>query len=562
MCAVATGPNSIPVSPDWEKRLRMGTERKRTEGPDVGETQQPPADQSHAETTSPIKEWSRRRMDRSGEQNDATTEGDRSQDAGTKELQWWREQRVQEDATPQGTLCSVGMTAVLRVEVAGNQCEALLDTGASRSFISPGAAERLQLRTRKLPEEHVFTVANGAQLRIDRVVKGLTMWCGTARLAGDFLVGPVPYDLVVGLDWLTKHRVAWYFQSDKLRTYVDGQWCDLPVVRATEATQRNGSTQGSRQRTPAEQAYDILAKQVADMTREEATALLRPPTKKYKPPSRGKRKAVIAALSQQVSESAAFVRHPLQGLYVILALPAMETDVALRLVEERQGALCCALVDCSPSNPHRQCLKALPASAYPDDEETSPWPTAKLEYSKFDTWLTSEEAQETPRVILEVLCANRAVFPDKLPTGLPPKRPHDHRILLVPGKLPTKSAIYRMTPEQLLFHNQEIAKLSANGWIGPTYSPICAPTIMVDKRSDETGERKMRMVVNYRELNALTIAPDFPLPPIQTILEMLGGARYFSTLDLESGFHQIRMAKEDRWKTAFRSVMGLFEYKV
>ncbi|CDJ67434.1 OSJNBb0014D23.8 protein, related, partial [Eimeria necatrix] len=76
------------------------------------------------------------------------------------------------------------------------------------------------------------------------------------------------------------------------------------------------------------------------------------------------------------------------------------------------------------------------------------------------------------------------------------------------------------------------------------------------------GERKMRMVVNYRELNALTIAPDFPLPPIQTILEVLGGARYFSTLDLESGFHQIRMAKEDRWKTAFRSVMGLFEYKV
>ncbi|CDJ65372.1 OSJNBa0042D13.18 protein, related, partial [Eimeria necatrix] len=458
-------PNSIPVSPDWGKRLRIGEERERPEGPDVGETQLPLADQSHAETTLQIKEGSRRRLDHSGEQNDATTEGDRPQDTSTKELQWWREQRVQEDATPKGTLCSVGMTAVLRVEVAGNQCEALLDTGASRSFISPGAVERLQLRTRKLPEEHVFTVANGAQLRIVRVVKGLTMWCGTARLAGDFLVGPVPYDLV---------------------------------------------------RTPAEQAYDILAKQVADMTREEATALLSPPSKRYKPPPRGKRKAVVAALLQQTSESAACIHHPLQGLNVILALPAMESDVALRLMEEWQGALCCVLVEASPSNPHRQCLKALPVSAFPDDEETSPWPTAKLEYSKFDTWLTSEEAQETPRVILDVLCTHRAVFPDKLPTGLPPKRPHDHRILLVPGKLPTKSAIYRMTPEQLLFHKQEIAKLSANGWIGPTYSPICAPTIMVDKRSDGTGER----------------------------------------------FHQIRMAKEDRWKTAFRSVMGLFEYKV
>ncbi|CDJ56886.1 hypothetical protein EMWEY_00026150 [Eimeria maxima] len=53
------------------------------------------------------------------------------------------------------------------------------------------------------------------------------------------------------------------------------------------------------------------------------------------------------------------------------------------------------------------------------------------------------------------------------------------------------------------------------------------------------------MVVNYREINALTVAPDFPLPPIATILEMLGGAKYFSSLDLESGYHQIRMARED-----------------
>ncbi|CDJ52917.1 hypothetical protein EBH_0053470 [Eimeria brunetti] len=339
-------------------------------------------------------------------------------------------------------------------------------------------------------------------------------------------VGPVPYDLVVGLDWLTQHRVAWYFQSDKLRTYVNGQWCDLPVVRAKDVNQQNGGTQGVRQRTPAEQAYDALARQIGGMTREEASALLRPPPKRYKTPTKGRRKAVVAALIQQATESAACIRHPFQGLYAMLDFPAVETNVALRLVEERQGAPFCVLVETSHSNPQQQSITAPPASALSHEEETSPF------------------------------------FPDKLPTGLPPKRPHCHRILLVPGKLSTKSAIYRMTPEQLQFHKQEIAKLLANGWIGPTYSPICAPTIMVYKRSDGTGARKMRMVVNYQELNALTIAPDFPLPPIQTILEMVGGAQYFSTLDLESGFHQIRMAKEDRWKTAFRSVMGLFEYTV
>ncbi|CDJ52037.1 hypothetical protein EBH_0002660 [Eimeria brunetti] len=515
MCTVATGPSSIPVSPDWGKKLLGREMQVNAEGQDVDENQQPLAVQSHAGTTLLIEEGLTRKRDYSSELDGDAAEGDCPQDTSTKEPQWWLEHRPQEDTTSKGTLCSVGMTAILRVEVAGSQCEALLDTGASRSFIIPGAVERLRLKVWRLPEECVLAVANGAQLRIDLVAKGLTMWCGATRLAGDFLVGPVPYDLVVGLDWLTNRRVAWYFQSDKLPTYVNGQWCDLPVVLANDVKQRNGSTQGIRQRIPAGQAYDILAKQVAHMTREEATALLRPPPKRYKAPSKGRRKAVVGALIQQATQSTACIRHPLQGLYAILALPAMESNVALRLMEEWQGALCCVMIETSPPNFQPMCFKA---PEFSGGEETSPWSTAKLEYSQFDTWLTSAEARATPRAILEVLCAHRAVFPDKIPTGLPPNRPHDRRILFVPGKLPTKSAIYRMTPEQLQFHKQEIAKMSANGRFGPTYSPICAPTIMIDKHSDGTGERKMRMVVNYQELNALTIAPDFPLPLFKRFL--------------------------------------------
>ena len=137
-------------------------------------------------------------------------------------------------------------------------------------------------------------------------------------------------------------------------------------------------------------------------------------------------------------------------------------------------------------------------------------------------------------------------FSPRTASWLAAKRPYDRHILFVPGKLPSKAALYKMSPDQLPFHQQELAKLLDQGWIGPTYSPICAPTIMVDKRDGGAGQRKMRMVINYQELNKLTIAPDFPLPSAQTILEMLGGARYFSTLDLEAGVHQIRVAKEDR----------------
>ena len=100
--------------------------------------------------------------------------------------------------------------AVLPVEVVGRSCEAPLDTGAPRSFISPQLVDALQLKVRKRSDVCVFTVANGAQLRIDRTVKNLTVGCGRECFTGDYVVGPVPYDIVLGFDWLTKHKVSWY----------------------------------------------------------------------------------------------------------------------------------------------------------------------------------------------------------------------------------------------------------------------------------------------------------------------------------------------------------------
>ena len=78
------------------------------------------------------------------------------------------------------------------------------DSGASKSFFNPKIVDRLPLEPRRLEEECLFTVANGEKLRTDRVVNSLTMWCGDLRLRADLLVVPVPYDLVLGFDWLTE----------------------------------------------------------------------------------------------------------------------------------------------------------------------------------------------------------------------------------------------------------------------------------------------------------------------------------------------------------------------
>ncbi|CDJ53934.1 hypothetical protein EBH_0060520 [Eimeria brunetti] len=416
---------------------------------------------------------------------------------------------------------------------------------------------------RILPKACSFTVANGEVLNIDRVVPRLSMLCGGECFTGDFLVGPIPYEIILGIDWLVNHQVAWYFQSDKLRTYVKGRWCDLPVLRKELKPSTNAPATTEPAKTPADRSYDALAQQVARITAGEAAAFLRLPPKRYKSRHRAGDRVKIKDVLREARKDTEALERALEGLHFVPVLPEAEPDRVVHVPLGRQGSLLCAIVEHYQATTREQDAKsAAVAAPAADDTEDSPWPTAKLTYTEFDNWSRGHEALRLPPQILTVLQQHRLLFPDSLPDGLPPKRTYDHRILLVPGKLPTKAPIYKMPPDHLSYHTKEIARLTAKGWIGPTYSPICAPTIMVDKHDDGSGERKMRMVVNYQALNTLTIAPEFPMRTVHAILDMLGGAKYFSTLDLEAGFHQIRMGKEDRWKTAFPSVQGLFEYKV
>lgn len=100
--------------------------------------------------------------------------------------------------------------------------------------------------------------------------------------------------------------------------------------------------------------------------------------------------------------------------------------------------------------------------------------------------------------------------------------------------------------------NQDIIKSS--------YSPWSAPVWVVPKKLTPTGEQKWRLVSDYRKLNEKTISDRYPIPNIADILDRLGKARYFSTLDLASGFHQIEMNRDDILKTAFTVEGGHYEF--
>ncbi|CDJ35022.1 uncharacterized protein EMH_0023410 [Eimeria mitis] len=274
---------------------------------------------------------------------------------------WWQEGDAAEHAPEyQGSLCSVGRTAVLQLEIVGHRCEGLLDT-----------------------VQELYS----------------SDYCGTTGFVecftGDFLFEPIPYSVILGIDWLVNRKVAWYFQSDKLRTYVNGRWCDLPVLRK-EGKQTQGTLADSEPiKTAADHAYDELARQVAIMTTEEAAAFLHPPSKRYQSRHRAGYRVKIKDILREARKDTAILKRAIEGLHCAVVLPAAEPDRVVHVPIERQGPLLCAIVE-----------------------------------------------------------------------------------------------------------------------------------------------------------------------HMKTVLEMIGGAAYFLTLDLETGFRQIRMEREYRWKTAFRSVQGLFEYKV
>ena len=100
-----------------------------------------------------------------------------------------------------------------------------------------------------------------------------------------------------------------------------------------------------------------------------------------------------------------------------------------------------------------------------------------------------------------------------------------------------------------------MTKLLAANIIRPSVSPWASPIVIVGKKDKTT-----RMCIDFRKVNACSVPNCYPLPQIDDILASLGGAKYFSKMDLKSGYHQIPMSEESRPKTAFITHMGLFEY--
>lgn len=143
---------------------------------------------------------------------------------------------------------------------------------------------------------------------------------------------------------------------------------------------------------------------------------------------------------------------------------------------------------------------------------------------------------------------------------LPPERPYleGHTIPTVEGASPPAKRSYRLTQKEQEEVHKQVTDLLAKGFIEPSTSPYGAPVIFVEK-----ADGSLRMVLDFRALNKITLKRKYPMPNITELFDRLAGASVFSSLDLQQGYNQIRIAPSDIAKTGFIAPgMGQFEWKV
>ena len=141
--------------------------------------------------------------------------------------------------------------------------------------------------------------------------------------------------------------------------------------------------------------------------------------------------------------------------------------------------------------------------------------------------------------------------------ALPRYQPWDHEIELEPGKEPTFGPIYALSEKELKVLREYIDENLKKGFIRESKSPAGYPILFAPKK-----DGSLRLCVDYRKLNDITIKNRYPLPNIGELQDRLGQAKIFTKLDLRGAYNLIRMKEGEEWKTAFRTRYGHYEYLV
>ncbi len=163
------------------------------------------------------------------------------------------------------------------------------------------------------------------------------------------------------------------------------------------------------------------------------------------------------------------------------------------------------------------------------------------------------DAQALPSVYHDLIVA----FSRAKASQLPPHRPSDCAIDLLPDTVPPRGCIFPLSQPESEAMNHYIQEELTKGFIRPSTSPASAGFFFVKKKGGD-----LRPCIDYRGLNEITVKFRYPLPLVPSALEQLRSAQFFTKLDLRCAYNLIRIKEGDEWKTAFSTTTGHYEYRV
>ena len=497
------------------------------------------------------------------------------------------------------TVGKFGRETYLQIAVAGRKAVCLLDTGCERSMLPKKFVPKVSLK----PVEIDVYAANGAKIPIEGSVR-LQFQVEDMFLEAELLVSDAIEEMMLGIDWLQEHRCHWMFDENAI------------VIHGRKVALQSRATKAFVRRIYVAEEIVVPPRSTADVPVKMVWNSFRVPTSDWVTEPHQLTNGVYAArmlLPQDKTKAAVRVLNVSDSPYTFKeetcmggAKPAVAWDTDPGLVREaapptrlgqRDVRSTCA--GRGADRPHGQGTDRPPwrvnqpghlggsVTGQCDDRphgqgtDRPPWWVGDR-----PAWPgTQSETQASKEV--NAACFNgesehlQAVV-DALPDDLTSSQRavaeglvYDHqdvfsrsdfdlgRSNLVPHRIDTGDA--RPFKEQLRRHplahldyiDQQVDQMLRADVIEPCASPWSSNVVLA-KKSDGT----LRFCVDYRHLNDLTYKDSYPLPRVDSCLDALGGSKYFSVLDLRSGFWQVTMDARDSDKTAFVTRRGQFRFKV
>jgi hypothetical protein len=431
---------------------------------------------------------------------------------------------------------AAGHNMVVYGHMAGVPCRCLVDTGASHSFIDAKFAREATLTVHDSAQPLHVSVAGGVQMPLATVVKGQlklkhALTDATLTIMPNMLQG---VDIILGMDWLKAHK-AHINIGDDLFT--------VEVHRKTHTFRCAVSHMEDAMRVDALQA---LRKAPRFLSAKQAKRALH----------NGCRSWLIAVQPVDTTNGACdTVGMGCMGWTVNVSstqqhgmaasVHAAAPQSPMPQVPKATGSTPSAGVGTSPSSHSQQVLDEI-AAIKQSHEAAAPG---------MDTVGDGEVGPEYMSEVKKLLAKFADVF---APLSALPKNKAVYSVIPTEvGAPPPYRKSYRMSENEKQEVTRQVEDLLAMGYIEPSNSPYGAPVLFVQKK-----DGTLRMCIDYRQLNKITIRDRYPLPRIEDLLDMVGKNRIFSSLDLQSGYHQMLLPEVDVPKTAFVTDRGQYQFKV